>query len=92
MKFGKKDWIFVAIMIAVLAIFYAISGDIKTARVPYDENHRQYLAVVQSDGKMAAEKFCGECHYPGGTAPFPTDTKNHSPQARCLICHKWAER
>lgn len=92
MSLKKRDLLFLAVVAAVFGIFYAISGDIKTARVPYDENHRQYLAVVQSDGKMAAEKFCGECHYAGGTAPFPNDTKNHSPQARCLICHKWEKR
>jgi hypothetical protein len=91
MSLKKRDLLFVVIVAAVFAVFYAISGDVKTARVPYDENHKQYLAVVQSDGKMAAEKFCGECHYTGGLAPLP-DNQNHKTPSRCLICHKWEER
>jgi hypothetical protein len=87
MSVKKRDLIFVAVVGAIFATFYFISGDIKTARVPQDDNHKQYLAVVQSDGKIAAEKFCGECHMQKGPAPFP---KDHKSQDRCLICHKWA--
>jgi hypothetical protein len=91
MSFKTRDLTFLAIVAAVFGVFYLISGDIKTARIPSDENHQQYLAVVQSDGKMAAEKFCGECHNPEGPAPLPKD-QNHSIKARCLICHKWQEQ
>ena len=84
----KRDLIFFIVVAAVFGVFYLISGDVKTARVPYDDIHKKYLEVVQNDGKMAAEKFCGECHKPGGTALFP---KDHKSRDRCLICHKWAE-
>lgn len=88
MSVKKRDLIFITVVAVIFGTFYVISGDIKTARVPYDENHKQYLAVVQSDGKIAAEKFCGECHHADGNAPFP---KDHKSQDRCLICHKWEE-
>ena len=88
MSLKKRDLTFLAVVATVFGVFYLISGDIKTTRVPYDEIHKQYLAVVQGDGKMAAEKFCGECHKPDGSAPFP---KDHKARDRCLICHKWEE-
>jgi hypothetical protein len=89
MSVKKRDLIFIAVVATIFAVFYLISGDVKTSRVPGDENHKQYLAVAQSDGKMAAEKFCDKCHFKGGPGPFPED---HKPQDRCLICHKWAEQ
>lgn len=86
----KRDLLFLIIVAVVFGTFYLISGDIKTARVPFDDHHQQYLDVVRNDGKIAAEKFCGECHKPGGSAPIPTD-QNHKAPSRCLICHKWEE-
>lgn len=88
MSLKKRDLIFLGVVAAVFGFFYLISGKVTTARVPYDEIHKQYLAVVQTDGKMAAEKFCGECHKHGGSALFP---ENHKSRDRCLICHKWEE-
>lgn len=88
MAFKKRDWIFVAIIIAVIGIFIAISGKEKTTRVPYDEIHGKFYDVVNKEGKKAAEKFCKECHKPDGI-PFP---KDHPPAFRCLFCHKLGDR
>ena len=42
MKIGKNDWIFIAIIVVVLAVFYAISGTEKTKKVPLDEKHKPF--------------------------------------------------
>ena len=67
--------------------FIIISGKEKTTRIPKDEIHTKFFPIVHSDGKKAAEKFCGECHKPDGV-PFPDD---HPPKFRCLFCHKLDE-
>lgn len=87
MALKKRDWIFIAVVAAVLGIFLAISGKEKTSRVPFDDTHRQFHQVARAEGKKAAEKFCGSCHGPEGK-PFPPD---HPPAFRCLFCHKLAE-
>lgn len=76
----KKDLIFVALVVVVLAVFFAISGKEKTSLVPYDETHQKFFEIAKNDGKKAAEKFCGECH-----TEFPDE---HPPPFRCLFCHK----
>lgn len=80
----KRDWLFAALLLAVLGIFIAISGKEKTAHIPYDDTHRRFYDIVQKDGKKAAEAFCKECH-----KDFP---KNHPPAFRCLFCHKLDNR
>ncbi len=92
MKIGKKDWIFIAFLVAVLAVFYAISGKEKTKKVPYDDNHRPFYDIVQKTGsKMEADKGCPACHneQPGGV-PFPAKhpVKPKDGPMRCLFCHK----
>ena len=41
----KRDLIFLIVVAAVFGVFYLISGDVKTARVPYDDIHKKYLEV-----------------------------------------------
>jgi len=88
MAFKKRDWLFVGLVVVVLGIFFAISGSIKTTRVPFDDNHRRFYGIVHEEGKKAAEKYCGECHNEEGI-PFPPD---HPPKFRCLFCHKLEDR
>lgn len=88
MSFKKRDLLFIGLVVGVLAIFFAISGNIKTARVPYDENHARFFEIIPREGKKAAEKFCVDCHN-DKDIPFPAD---HPPKFRCLFCHKLAER
>lgn len=95
MKLGRKDWIFIALIIGVVAVFYAISGSIKTKRVPYDENHKPFYEIMKKTGsKMEADKGCPACHNdkPGGI-PFPPKhpVKPEGGPMRCLFCHKLLE-
>ncbi|HWI40865.1 MAG TPA: cytochrome C [Verrucomicrobiae bacterium] len=81
MKIGKKDWIFIAIVAAVIIIFYAISGEEKTSKVPNNATHAPFYEVMKKTGsKKEAEKGCLSCH-----KEFPA---NHPSPNRCLFCHK----
>lgn len=52
-----------------------------TKKLPKDQNHSRF----QDMKKKEAEKFCTECHIPGGVFPLP---EGHPPKYRCLFCHK----
>lgn len=85
MKIGRKDWIFIGVIVAVLATFFAISGKEKTKHVPYDDTHKPYYEIMaKTHDKKEAEKDCMKCHNDTGV-PFP---KDHPPKNRCLFCHK----
>ncbi|MGA7828256.1 MAG: cytochrome C [Geobacteraceae bacterium] len=85
MKIGPKDWMFIALVVAVLALFYFISGEEKTKKVPYDEAHRTAYVIFNKTGsKSDAEKSCDVCHNEA-LNPLP---KGHPPKNRCLFCHK----
>ena len=100
MKLDKRDMWFVAVVVVVLAIFFAISGKEKTKVVPYTADHRiaydaAYKKAPAADAsifkraffkpdKKAAEVYCEPCHKEKGV-PFPP---NHPAKNRCLFCHK----
>lgn len=88
MAVKKRDWLFIALVIGVFAIFIAISGEEKTTRVPFDDIHAEFHETVKVEGKKATEKFCKECHNEEKLA-LPGD---HPPPFRCLFCHKFQER
>lgn len=81
----KRDLILIALAIGILIVLFMAPKE-TTKRVPYDDTHRRFHDIVKNDGKKAAEKFCEECHKPGGV-PFP---EGHPPKSRCLFCHKLA--
>ena len=84
-KITKNDWIFIGIVVAVLGIFWAISGEEKTKFVPNNEIHAKVYEVMKQTGsKREAEKDCEKCHQEMGV-PYP---KDHPPKNRCLFCHK----
>ena len=92
MRIGKKDWIFIGIIAAVFIIFYVISGEEKTKRVPLDDTHKPSYELFKKTGnKMDADKGCPACHNaaPGGV-PFPAKhpVKPKDGPMRCLFCHK----
>lgn len=92
MRIGKKDWMFIGIIAAVFLIFYFISGEEKTKRVPLDDNHKPSYELFKKTGsKMEADKGCPACHnlQPGGI-PFPAKhpVKPKDGPMRCLFCHK----
>ena len=91
MRITKKDWIFLAIIAAVFAVFFAISGEEKTKRVPLDDKHQASYDLFKKTGsKMEADKGCPVCHFEPGGVPFPAKhpVKPKDGPMRCLFCHK----
>lgn len=91
MQLGKKDWIFIGIIAAVLAVFFAISGEEKTTKVPLDDKHRPaYDLFAKTGSKMEVDKGCPACHNDQGGVPFPPEhpVKPKDGPMRCLFCHK----
>jgi len=85
MKISPKDWLFLALVFAVLVFVFLISGEETTKKVPFDETHRPLYEVLRSTGsKVKAEQECERCHN-DVRIPFP---KDHPPKDRCLFCHK----
>ncbi len=85
MRITRKDWLFLALMLVVLLVFFLISGEEKTRKVPFDETHRAFYEILRNTGSKAeAEKSCERCHNERNV-PFP---KDHPRKNRCLLCHK----
>jgi hypothetical protein len=100
MKIDKRDWLFVGMIVVVLAIFIGISGKEKTKVVPNDAMHKiaydtafknapgpdasLYKRAFFKPDKKGAEVFCEPCHREKGVA-LPPD---HPSKNRCLFCHK----
>jgi hypothetical protein len=88
---GKKDWIFIAIIVVVLGIFLAITGKEKTKKIPYDDKHRPFYDLWKKTGsKMDVDKGCPACHNEQGGIPFPAKhpVKPKDGPMRCIFCHK----
>jgi cytochrome c5 len=95
MKLAKKDWFFIALIAVVVGVFWAISGEVRTKKVPYDENHKKYYeAFSKGEEKIVLDRTCPSCHneQPGGV-PFPKDhpLKPAEGPMRCLFCHKFKQ-
>jgi hypothetical protein len=89
MKIDKRDWLFVGVIVVVLAIFIGLTGKEKTKRVPLDEKHKPfYETYAKTKSKKEAEKGCETCHNENGVR-FPP---NHPPKNRCLLCHKFIQQ
>lgn len=90
MSIKKRDWIFVGIVVAVLAIFIAISGKEKTKRLPRDPTHQPFAdRLAAGEKKIDVDARCADCH-DGVKIPFPADhpAKPGGGPMRCLFCHK----
>jgi hypothetical protein len=84
MNISKRDWIFIAIIVAVLGALFASTGRNKTRHVPYDDKHRQFYESIHTGGsRQDAEKRCAACHS-AATTPLPA---SHPPKEQCLVCH-----
>lgn len=91
MKISRKDWMFIALGLAVLIVFYIISGPEKTKQVPNDDRHRPaYDVFKQTGSKKEADKTCPTCHNEQGGIPFPKDhpLKPKDGPMSCHLCHK----
>lgn len=90
MKIGKRDWIFIAIVAAVLLLFYAISGKEKTKKLPKDATHQQFNDMLNAGKKkIEVDPLCESCH-DGVKIKFPEKhpAKPGGAPMRCLFCHK----
>jgi hypothetical protein len=90
MKFEKRDWYFVAIIVVVLGIFLAISGKEKTKLVPHDADHQKFHDMINGGKtKKEVDPLCETCH-DGVKIAFPKDhpAKPGGQPMRCLFCHK----
>ena len=90
MKFLKRDWFFVAIIVVVLGIFFAISGKEKTKTVPLNADHQKFHDMIKAGKtKKEVDPLCETCH-DGVKIAFPKDhpAKPGGQPMRCLFCHK----
>jgi hypothetical protein len=90
MKFQKRDWYFVAIIVVVLGIFIVISGKEKTKLVPLDADHQKFHDMIKAGkSKKEVDPLCEACH-DGVKIAFPKDhpAKPGGQPMRCLFCHK----
>ncbi len=95
MTIGKKDCIFILTLVAVLGIFWAISGKERTHKVPYDDKHQQFYELFKQTGsKMDLDKGCPTCHNEQGGVPFPArhPLKPKDGPMRCTFCHKLIDK
>ncbi len=90
MAIGKRDWLFIGIVAAVIAIFVLISGPEKTKRVPKNPDHQRFHDMIKAGKtKKEVDPHCAECH-DGVKITFPADhpAKPGAGPMRCLFCHK----
>jgi hypothetical protein len=91
MPLKKRDWIFIAIVLAVFGVFFAISGEEKTRKVPTDDTHRPFYEMYKGGKKkIEIDPLCNECH-DGVKIAFPANhpAKPGAAPMRCLFCHKF---
>jgi len=85
MKVAKKDWIFMAVIAALLGALFVGTGKVPAKNVPYDDKHgRFYEAMHKGGDRTEVEKGCAACH---GITSSPL-SKAHPPKEQCLLCHK----
>lgn len=91
MNIGKRDWIFVAVVAAVLIGFFLISGPEKTKKLPHDQTHQQFHDMLKAGKKKnEVDPLCESCH-DGVKIRFPENhpAKPGGAPMRCLFCHKY---
>lgn len=90
MAIKKKDWFFIIGALIVLAIFWGISGEEKTTRMPRNADHQRFYDLLASGkSKKEVDPLCAECH-DGVKIAFPANhpEKPGGAPMRCLFCHK----
>ncbi len=98
-KGGNKALVIVLIVVAtggllfllsVLGVFWGISGEEKTKKLPKDSNHLRFHDLMKSGkSKIDIDPLCAECH-DGNRVKFPVKHpgKPTTGPMRCLFCHK----
>lgn len=90
MNFKKSDALFVLLVLVVLGIFFALTGETKTRKLPKDPTHAPF-AQMRAEGKpkIEVDALCAQCH-DGVQLTFPEShpAKPGAGVMRCLFCHK----
>ena len=86
MRIKKRDLLFIALAAGIVVFLLAAPPE-STLKVPCDDTHREYKAMLDKQGKKATEEVCRTCH---NDKDLPL-SKDHPPKYRCLFCHKFAE-
>ncbi|MDQ6998828.1 MAG: hypothetical protein Q9M17_08935 [Mariprofundus sp.] len=73
-KFGKRDIVFLAIIVAVVIALLLGTTERKTIAVPSDDVHRT----------ATSKAACMACHDSAGVYPQPS---THTKMERCFLCH-----
>ena len=94
MKVGKKDVMFIAVVLIIVAVAWYKSAPVKTKYVPQNDNHKQFYELVKQKGKAGkkeADVFCPQCHNEKGGIPFPAGhpVKPKDGPMGCHLCHKF---
>ncbi len=90
MKIGRRDWIFVGIVVVVFGAFYLISGPEKTKKMPKNSDHQKFNDMLNAGAKKSeVDPLCESCH-DGVKIKFPDKhpAKPGGAPMRCLFCHK----
>jgi len=74
-KPGKRDAIFLAIVVAVITALILGTGKRTTKPTPDDAVHQ----------RVTSHMACMQCHGPGGVRPQPA---KHTRATQCFQCHK----
>ncbi len=89
-RMRKHDIFFVAVIAAVLITFWLLTGQETTKKIPRDEIHARFYAMLaEGQKKIQVDPLCAECH-DGVKIPFPErhPAKPGEGPMRCLFCHK----
>lgn len=85
MQLSRRDWIFIAVIGAVLAILLVNGLREKPKKIPGDVTHRLFLrSLSKGVGREEVERRCLDCHNLQ-VRPLP---RAHPPKEQCLLCHR----
>lgn len=87
MKLGKRDVLFLVLIVALVAVLARHRGSEQGKPVPLDAVHRPFQeALANGAAREATEQGCVRCH---ATAARPLPP-GHPPKEQCLYCHHFA--
>lgn len=88
MRAANKDWLFLAVIAAIVGALLVSTGKVKAKNVPYDEKHRRFYEAMRTGGdRIEVEKGCAACHSVTAT-PL---SGAHPPKEQCLVCHQLSQ-
>lgn len=87
MRLGKRDGIFLLLILALVVVLARHRGSEQGTPVPLDAAHRPFQeALARGADRGVTEQGCVRCH---ATAARPLPP-GHPPKEQCLYCHRFA--